>query len=152
MDRVRVYGDGWGGETLPNPRPLVVWDDARAHHPLAHDIYPGGGGMLTEQLRSFVKSARGLSPVPAGSTYADGLLVTSLLAKLKRSAALGHPMRIDDAVSHATTTAGAQIGEVNHKLEYRSPFSQWCQKSCVGMCFASQYPPVLGARHVSNPE
>eukprot|EP00035_Acanthoeca_spectabilis_P002225 m.86062 g.86062 ORF g.86062 m.86062 type:complete len:236 (-) comp11436_c0_seq3:1188-1895(-) len=95
VDRIDVFGAGWAAQAHPNPRPLTVWDNTRAHHPLSHEVFDTGGGMLSEQLKSFVQAVRGESPVPRGATFEDGLLVTSILDKLKLSSAShGRPISV----------------------------------------------------------
>jgi predicted dehydrogenase len=76
FDRMEVFGDGWCARISPNPRPIEVWD-ARATWPMALEIRAGSQptGMMAEELRCFCRVVRGVSPVPIGAAYADGLQV-----------------------------------------------------------------------------
>ncbi len=85
FDRMEVFGAGWSARISPNPRPIEVWDEARASWPLPLEIRTGVGGstgMMAEELRCFCRVVRGRQAVPAGATYADALQVQEWMDKL----------------------------------------------------------------------
>lgn len=87
FDRMEVYGDGWMSRILPNPRPIEVWDDDRAHWPMALEIRAdpdGPTGMMAEELRCFCRVVRRTQDVPIGATYADAIQVQRWLDRLEQ--------------------------------------------------------------------
>lgn len=89
FDRMEVFGTGWSARISPNPRPIEVWDEARASWPLPLEIRTGIGGatgMMAEELRCFCRVVRGVQTVPAGATYADALQVQEWMDKLNAAA------------------------------------------------------------------
>jgi predicted dehydrogenase len=89
FDRMEVFGNGWSARISPNPRPIEVWDDARAAWPLPLEIRVGARGatgMMAEELRTFCRVVRGMQPVPAGATYHDALQVQEWMDKLHAAA------------------------------------------------------------------
>jgi predicted dehydrogenase len=84
FDRLEIFGAGWAARINPNPRPIEVWAE-QASWPLPLEIrtaQAGPTGMMAEELRCFCRVVRGLSPVPVGATYADGLQVQQWMEKL----------------------------------------------------------------------
>ncbi|MBS0262407.1 MAG: Gfo/Idh/MocA family oxidoreductase [Planctomycetes bacterium] len=89
FDRLELFGAGWSARMQPNPRPLEIWDQNRAHWPLALEIraaHDGTVGMMAEELRTFCRVVRGLEPVPVGATFHDGLQVQRWMDTLDRCA------------------------------------------------------------------
>ena len=89
FDRMEVFGAGWSARISPNPRPIELWDEARASWPLPLEIRAGAGGatgMMAEELRCFCRVVRGKQAVPAGATYADALQVQEWMDKLNTAA------------------------------------------------------------------
>ena len=89
FDRMEVFGIGWSARISPNPRPIELFDEARASWPLPLEIRAGAGGatgMLAEELRCFCRIVRGKQAVPAGATYADALQVQEWIDKLDAAA------------------------------------------------------------------
>jgi predicted dehydrogenase len=89
FDRMEVFGAGWSARISPNPRPIEIWDEARASWPLPLEIRAGVGGatgMMAEELRCFCRVVRGTQAVPAGATYADALQVQEWMDKLNAAA------------------------------------------------------------------
>lgn len=120
VDRIEVFGAGWSALAHPNPRPLTVWDDQRAHHPLSHEMGDGdggGGGMLTEQLRAFLDAVRGDAPVPVGARYEDGIRVAMLLDKLKESARTGRPVWTEECGGSTSSSAEPTTRVTTHVAE-----------------------------------
>ena len=88
FDRMEVFGAGWSARISPNPRPIEVWSDA-ASWPLPLEIRAaasGPTGMMAEELRTFCRVVRGISPVPMGATYADGIQVQKWMDRLSACA------------------------------------------------------------------
>ena len=86
---MEVFGAGWSARISSNPRPIEVWDEARASWPLPLEIRTGVGGatgMMAEELRCFCRVVRGLQSVPAGATYHDALQVQEWMDKLHTTA------------------------------------------------------------------
>lgn len=84
FDRMELFGEGWSARISPNPRPIEVWSDA-ACWPLSLEIRAaasGPTGMMAEELRTFCRVVRGISPVPMGATYADGIQVQKWMDRL----------------------------------------------------------------------
>lgn len=112
VDRIEVFGGGWSALAHPNPRPMTVWDNQRAHHPLSHEMGDGdggGGGMLTEQLRAFLDAVRGDAPVPVGARYEDGVRVAMLLDKLKESARTGRSVWTEGCGGNTPSLASGHV-------------------------------------------
>ncbi|MCE9527201.1 MAG: Gfo/Idh/MocA family oxidoreductase [Planctomycetales bacterium] len=89
FDRMEVFGAGWSARISPNPRPIEVWDEARASWPLPLEIRAGAGGatgMMAEELRCFCRVVRGKQAVPAGATFADALQVQEWMDRLDAAA------------------------------------------------------------------
>jgi predicted dehydrogenase len=90
FDRMEIFGRGWAGRILPNPRPIQLWDE-RATWPAALEISAVSGnptGMLAEELRCFCRVVRGTDAVPIGATYADAVQVLGWLDQLEASAGI----------------------------------------------------------------
>ena len=88
FDRTEVFGEGWALRLLPNPRPLEVWS-TQAEWPFALEIRTdesGPTGMMAEELRCFLRVARGEQSVPVGATYHDALQVQSWMDRLELNA------------------------------------------------------------------
>jgi len=88
FDRTEVFGEGWASRILPNPRPLEVWG-TQAEWPFALEIRTdesGPTGMMAEELRCFLRVARGEQPVPVGATYQDALQVQNWMNQLEQIA------------------------------------------------------------------
>jgi predicted dehydrogenase len=84
FDRMEVFGDGWAARIEPNPRPVEVWGEA-ASWPLTLEIRSGTfgpTGMMAEELRTFCRVVRGLSPVPIGARFIDGIQVQRWMTSL----------------------------------------------------------------------
>jgi predicted dehydrogenase len=93
FDRMEVFGTGWSARISPNPRPIELWDEARASWPLPLEIRAGAGGatgMMAEELRCFCRVVRGQQAVPAGASYADALQVQEWMDKLNAAGRLGY--------------------------------------------------------------
>ena len=89
FDRMEVFGAGWSARINPNPRPIEIWDEARASWPLPLEIRTGSGGatgMMAEELRCFCRVVRGKQAVPTGATYGDALQVQEWMDKLNAAA------------------------------------------------------------------
>ena len=89
FDRMEVFGTGWSARISPNPRPIEVWDEARASWPLPLEIRAaasGATGMMAEELRCFCRVVRERQAVPPGATFADGLQVQEWMDKLHAAA------------------------------------------------------------------
>ncbi len=88
FDRMEVFGDGWSARIISNPRPIEVWSES-ASWPMPLEIRAGSGGptgMMAEELRAFCRVVRGVAPVPAGATYADGIQVQKWMNTLSTCA------------------------------------------------------------------
>lgn len=89
FDRMEVFGANWSARISPNPRPIELFDEARATWPLPLEIRTGIGGatgMMAEELRRFCHVVRGKQSVPAGATYADALQVQEWMDQLDAAA------------------------------------------------------------------
>ena len=88
VDRMEVFGAGWGAKLEPNPRPLTLWSD-RAEWPLALEILmdeDGVAGMMAEEQRCFLSVVRGERAVPLGARYEDALQVQRWMDRLDSAA------------------------------------------------------------------
>lgn len=88
FDRMEIFGEGWAGRILPNPRPVEVWD-TRAEWPMPLEIRAEPNtatGMMAEELRCFCRVVRGTESVPVGATYHDALQVQSWMDRLDHAA------------------------------------------------------------------
>lgn len=91
FDRLEVFGKGWSGRMLTNPRPVEIWDE-KARWPMALEILEGPdapSGMLAEELRCFCGVVRGVNRVPLGARFADAIIIQEWLEKLEKSAHSG---------------------------------------------------------------
>ncbi len=90
FDRIEVFGENWNARIHPNPRPIEVWDDAKAHWPSALEIgiskSGAASGMLAEQVRTFCRVIRDQQAIPLGASYEDGLQVQRWLDTLSNQA------------------------------------------------------------------
>lgn len=91
FDRMEVFGAGWAGRIMPNPRPIEIWQD-QAEWPMSLEIRTddsGPTGMMAEEQRCFFRVARGAQSVPVGATYHDAIQVQEWMDKLEHAAAAG---------------------------------------------------------------
>ncbi len=88
FDRLEVFGQGWAGRMLANPRPVEMWDE-KASWPMAleiHDDPRAPSGMLAEELRCFCRVVRGTDEVPVGARLGDAVELQKWMEALRRAA------------------------------------------------------------------
>ena len=79
--RMELYGEDWALHTTPTPRPLAVFGDKMAESPMRLEV-----GMMAEELRCFLRVARGVAPVPTGARFEDGLQIQRWIESLDTAA------------------------------------------------------------------
>ncbi len=88
-DWLEVFGADWAARLNTNPRPLTLWTNQRAEHPLHLEIGLDDAqptGMLAEQLRCFSRVAAGAQTPPLGTRYGDALQLMRWLDLLEQYA------------------------------------------------------------------
>lgn len=88
FDRMEVFGDDWMCRIETNPRPIQLWDQKAAHHPLTLEMQNGDyyvTGMLAEELRCYCRILRDEMNVPIGAAYSDALQIQRWLEALSKS-------------------------------------------------------------------